>query len=333
MRETDSTGAVSLSSVDFRTATLYGKLWPRYGDDLFSESVDLFAARWLANGEDPDFFRDKVCLDVGCGGGRYSFAMSRMGARSVVGIDLSETGLADARKRSEAFPPGNVRFMHASALELPFPDEQFDFVCCSGVLHHTPCVEKGLQEIYRVLKPGGFTYLLLYGAGGLFWPLNDLLRPLAALLGEQYLEKALDIMSCAANKRRVLLDDTFTPILERYSKERVEQLLKSAGFCGWRRWNSAQLDHESNAAVLIEEMEERGRLYGTEVCPSNPQNAAIQLHCSNICRSVIAAARELERQCQSGHITEEELRAALIGEGHHRIIAERSLRGTLGHPA
>jgi len=333
MREMDSAGTAPLSSVDLRTAALYGKLWPLYDDELFVESVNLFAIRWLANGEDPEFFRDRVCLDVGCGGGRYCFAMSRMGARSVVGIDLSEEGLADARRRSAAFPLKNIRFMNGSALELPFPDESFDFVCCSGVLHHTPCVEKGLQEIYRVLKPGGFTYLLLYGAGGLFWPLNSLLRPLAALLGEQYLEKALDKMGCAANRRRVVLDDTFTPILETYSKERVEELLKLAGFCGWRRWNSAQLDHESDAASLIAEIEERRRLYETEVCPSTSRNAAIQSHCADMCRSVIEAARELERQCQSGHITEEELRAALIGEGHHRIIAERSVRGKLGHPA
>ena len=319
--------AESLSSLELRTADLYGKLWPQYGDELFCESVNLFALRWLTNGEDPAFFRDKLCLDVGCGGGRYSFAIARMGARAVVGVDLSEAGLDDARKRSESLPSHNVRFMHASALDLPFPDKEFDFVCCSGVLHHTPGVEKGLHEIYRVLKPGGSVYLLLYGCGGLFWPLNNLLRPLAALLGEQCLEKAIDHIGLPANKRRVLLDDTFTPILETYSKERVDHLLHSAGFSAWRRWNAAQMDHESDAAVLIAEMEERSHLWEAEACHSDAASTAIWLHCAQICRSVIATARELEQQCHSGAITEEQLRAALIGEGHHRLIAERGMDG------
>ena len=77
-----------------------------------------------------------------------------------------------------------MTFKQATALELPFADAEFDFVCCSGVLHHTRGVERGLREIHRVLKPGGSLYLLLYGAGGVFWPLNALLRPFAALVGQ-----------------------------------------------------------------------------------------------------------------------------------------------------
>ena len=94
----------------------------------------------------PDFFTGKRCLDVGCGGGRYSLAMARMGAKSVVGVDVSESGLTDAAMRAERMGYANVTFKQASALELPFADAEFDFVCCSGVLHHTRGVEQACAK-------------------------------------------------------------------------------------------------------------------------------------------------------------------------------------------
>ena len=87
------------------------------------------------------------------------------------------------------------------------------------MLHHTRSVEKGLREIHRVLKPGGSLYLLLYGAGGIFWPLNYLLRPLPRLSGRMIWMSAVENAGYAANRRRSVLDDLFVPILETYTKE------------------------------------------------------------------------------------------------------------------
>ena len=250
--------------------------------------------------------------------------MALMGADEVVGVDISRTGLNDARKRGQSRHLSGVRFIHASALDLPFLDNEFDFVCCSGVLHHTLNIEQGLREIHRVLKPGGCTYLLLYGSGGLFWPLNSILRPFAALVGEKDLGSAMDNIAFPPNKRRAFLDDVFVPTLETYSMQRVEQLLKDAGFRSWRKWNSGQLDHERDTDALIAEMEDRSRLWQRSALYStDPAKTAIQLHCSNLCREVIAAARYLDEQFRAGRITEEQLRASVIGEGHHRLIVDR----------
>ena len=51
------------------------------------------------------------------------------------------------------------------------------------MLHHTPSIARGLDELTRVLRPGGKLFLLLYGAGGLRWKLISALRPLAGELG------------------------------------------------------------------------------------------------------------------------------------------------------
>ena len=147
------------------TALLFGDLWHRYDDDLFEESVTLFARRFEANGFNLRWFQGKRCLDAGCGGGRYTIAMAMLGASEVIGCDISAKGLADARQRTAGMP--NIRFEEADVLDLPYPDESFDFVCCSGVLHHTADPEKGLRELARVLRSGGKIFLLLYGKGGL----------------------------------------------------------------------------------------------------------------------------------------------------------------------
>ena len=284
---------MSLSQVELRTGTLYGFVWPQYDDELFAQSLALFKERWLANGEDVNFFAGKRCLDVGCGGGRYSFAMALMGAQSVVGVDVSESGLADCRNRGQRLGYSNVTFQQASALALPFPDGAFDFVCCSGVLHHTAGVEKGLREIHRVLKPGGSLYLLLYGSGGIFWPLNYVLRAFASLLGEQELGAAVEAAGYAANKRRSVLDDLFVPLLETYSREKIERLLPDSGFPEWRIWTAARLDHETDAHTMIAELEARLRMWEAGYLHSaDPAKAVIQLHCANMCRTVLAAARD-----------------------------------------
>jgi ubiquinone/menaquinone biosynthesis C-methylase UbiE len=314
-----------ISSVEQQTGKLYGGLWSQYDDDLFLKSLELFKQRWLANNEPEDFFQGKRCLDVGCGGGRYSLAMAHMGAKSVVGVDVSESGLKDATMRGERIGYTNVTFRQATALELPFPDGEFDFVCCAGVLHHTRSVERGLREIHRVLKPGGSLYLLLYGAGGVFWPLNYLLRPFATLAGQEDLDNAVEHAGYAANKRRSVLDDLFVPILETYTRERVDQLLQDAGFPQSRRWMSARLDHETDANTMLIELQSRLPMWEAGYqTTKDPMKALVEMHAANLCRTVIATVRDLIEQEKAGRLTAEQLQNAVVGHGHHRLIATRT---------
>jgi ubiquinone/menaquinone biosynthesis C-methylase UbiE len=314
-----------ISSVEQQTGKLYGGLWSQYDDDLFMKSLELFKQRWLANNEPENFFQGKRCLDVGCGGGRYSLAMAHMGAKSVVGVDVSESGLKDATMRCERIGYTNVTFRQATALELPFPDGEFDFVCCAGVLHHTRSVERGFREIHRVLKPGGSLYLLLYGAGGVFWPLNYLLRPFATLVGQADLDDAVEHAGYAANKRRSVLDDLFVPILETYTRERVDQLLQDAGFPQSHRWTSARLDHETDAHTMLTELQSRLPMWESGYqTAKDPMKALVQMHAANLCRTVIATVRDLIEQEKAGRLTAEQLQNAVVGHGHHRLIATRT---------
>jgi ubiquinone/menaquinone biosynthesis C-methylase UbiE len=315
-----------MDALERQTGQLFSDLWHRYDDDAFKQSVLLFEKRWRANGENPDFFKGRKCLDAGCGGGRYSIAMGMLGAEQVVGLDVGVMGLDDARCRAASLGLNQVSFKEGTVLELPFADGSFDFVCCSGVLHHTRSVERGLREINRVLRPGGSVYLLLYGAGGLYWPLNLLVRSYAGALGHGEVDRAISAAGLSASKRRTILDDLFVPILETYTTERVEALLRDAGFAQPRRWKTGHNDHESDPEALIQELEIRVSLWtaGAKSAP-DAELARLEGHLAQLSRTAVNAARELLAWSECGRASPENVRQAIIGEGHHRVIAERPI--------
>ena len=311
-----------MHKIENQTGALFGDLWPRYGDAEFKHSVELFARRWLANGEPEDFFQGKTCLDVVCGGGRYSLAMALLGAERIVAVDIGEAGLKDAEMRVTAMGFSNVRFQVADALNLPFPSGSFDFVCCSGVLHHTKCIELGLSEIRRILKLGGSAYLLLYGSGGLYWPLNLLMRPFAQHVGYDEVDRCCAAAGFSPAKRRTILDDLFVPLLETYSNERLDCLLKHTGFASWKRWCKGQSDHEADSISLVRELEERTELWVAGSKAAHAKYREIELHLANICRATVEAAKGVVREFQTGHIGEDEARATIVGTGHHLLVAK-----------
>src|SRR5713101_7169134 len=102
-------------------------------------------------------------LEIGCGLGTDGAQFAKAGAY-YTGIDLTEAAIELARKRFEVSGlPGEFRV--ADAENLDFTDESFDLVYSHGVLHHTPDTARAVQEIHRVLKPGGRAIVMLYHRG------------------------------------------------------------------------------------------------------------------------------------------------------------------------
>jgi 2-polyprenyl-6-hydroxyphenyl methylase/3-demethylubiquinone-9 3-methyltransferase len=95
-----------------------------------------------------------TALDVGCGGGFMAEALSQRGAQ-VVGIDIAEDLLAVATTHGQS-KQLNIHYQVGSAYSLPFKDESFDHVVCVDVIEHLENKKRAIQEIYRVLKPGGY---------------------------------------------------------------------------------------------------------------------------------------------------------------------------------
>jgi ubiquinone/menaquinone biosynthesis C-methylase UbiE len=94
-------------------------------------------------------------LDVGCGTGDFLRLLAPIvSPGTAVGVDLSETMIAEARQRS-AENVDNLSFRVGSVLELPFPVASFDRVLATQLLLHVPDPLKALVEIKRVLAPSG----------------------------------------------------------------------------------------------------------------------------------------------------------------------------------
>ncbi len=102
-------------------------------------------------------------LEIGCGIGTDGAQFAKAGA-DYTGVDLTDAAIELARKRFELFGLTG-KFQIADAENLEFPNESFDVVYSHGVLHHTPDINAAVQEIHRVLKPGGRAIVMLYHRG------------------------------------------------------------------------------------------------------------------------------------------------------------------------
>src|SRR6202167_2136406 len=138
----------------------------------------MLTAQYERLGLRPD---DKV-LDLGCGFGRHAFEAARRGA-SVVALDAGEDEvLGVAATFAAMVETGELTSgsLHANvgrgdAVHLPFPDATFDRVICSEVLEHIPEDVAAMEELTRVLRPGGTMAITVprFGPELVNWALSD----------------------------------------------------------------------------------------------------------------------------------------------------------------
>lgn len=106
-------------------------------------------------------------LEVGCGQGTdalYVCDHMQTGSRYVA-LDYSPQSLAKAREASAVMHNRlavKPELVHGNAEHLKFADNSFPCVASLGVLHHSPDTQAAVNEVYRVLKPGGTAIITLY---------------------------------------------------------------------------------------------------------------------------------------------------------------------------
>jgi ubiquinone/menaquinone biosynthesis C-methylase UbiE len=93
-------------------------------------------------------------LDVACGPGILSAAIAKT-AREVVAFDLTPQMLKKAAQRCSEAGLANVSFREGNANELPFANATFDAVMTRLSVHHFDQPKRVIEEIFRVLRPGG----------------------------------------------------------------------------------------------------------------------------------------------------------------------------------
>lgn len=98
--------------------------------------------------------RSAQVLDVGCGAGFLTNALATQNFE-ITGLDSSAASLRTAEKHDST---GRVRYIEGDAYQLPFPDHSFDAVSAMDFLEHVESPQKVIQEIARVLRPGGLFF-------------------------------------------------------------------------------------------------------------------------------------------------------------------------------
>ena len=144
------------------TAENFGWQWRH-----FTEEDERYAEQfldWIAP-VTPEFFRDKIVLEGGCGKGRHTQLAAQWGAREVIGIDLSEA-VETAYAATRSLP--NAHVIQADIYRLPLA-RKFDYAFSVGVLHHLPDPRQGFFSLASKVVPGGHVSAWIYGAENNEW--------------------------------------------------------------------------------------------------------------------------------------------------------------------
>jgi SAM-dependent methyltransferase len=170
--------------------------------------AEVEAHRYTLEPHIPDVVRferwgEHEVLEAGCGIATDGLRFARAGAR-YTGLDRSETALELANRRFELEDrPG--RFVAGSVTELPFEDDSFDLVYSHGVIHHVPDTRAAVEELHRVVRPGGVVLAMVYHRGSLNYLLNVMVLR-RALVGLLLAPGAAGAISKATGEDRAILD-------------------------------------------------------------------------------------------------------------------------------
>ena len=105
-------------------------------------------------------------LEIGIGQGSHASLIAPR-ARSFTGIDITEPAVEATRKRFEQMGLKHARALQMDAEEMSFADASFDYIWSWGVIHHSADTRRILEQMHRVLRPGGRANVMVYHRS--FW--------------------------------------------------------------------------------------------------------------------------------------------------------------------
>jgi len=98
--------------------------------------------------------KDLNLLDIGCSTGIMTNLLSKY-FRETIGIDIDEEAMSYAKKNFES---RNLHFLFQDSMNIQFAENSFDVINCTHIYEHVPDSSTLLDEIHRVLKPGGICF-------------------------------------------------------------------------------------------------------------------------------------------------------------------------------
>lgn len=153
-------------------------------------------------------------LEVAPGPGYFSIELAKLGKQRVTGLDISPTFVEIAR-RNAAEAGVAVAFQEGNASAMPFPSQSFDFILCRAAFKNFSEPVKAIEEMYRVLAPGG----------------KALIIDLRSDATPESINQAVDEMALSAvNSAITKMTFKFMLLKRAYSKEGFEKLVAQTKF-------------------------------------------------------------------------------------------------------
>lgn len=175
---------------------------------------------WLGEVFPFELTKDRRILEVGFGPGYDALKFMQAGA-IYSGIDITAENI-DRTKKHLGYFGLDPNVVQGDVEHLPYPDAWFDVVYSNGVLHHVPNLGDALQEIRRVLKPGGQMTILMYNRNSVFYAgLVAIQIATGRIFKESLADRRSRIESSAANAK---------PIVNVYSRTELSKILRANGF-------------------------------------------------------------------------------------------------------
>jgi ubiquinone/menaquinone biosynthesis C-methylase UbiE len=153
-------------------------------------------------------------LEVAPGPGYFAIELAKLGDYRVTGLDISQTFIAIASANA-ARERVAAQFQHGDASRMPFENERFDYIVCRAAFKNFSAPEAALQEMCRVLKPGGRALII------------DMRRDASH---ESIRQAAKEMNVGCLNRAIVYLTFRFMLLRRAYTEAEFEQMIRRTGF-------------------------------------------------------------------------------------------------------
>jgi SAM-dependent methyltransferase len=222
------------------TASNFGWQWTH-----FTQEDKKYAEQFLGwiQPVKPEFFKDKIILEGGCGKGRHTSLAANWGAKEIIGIDLSaavETAFQATKDLA------NAHIVQADIYKLPFK-KVFDYAFSVGVLHHTPDPKKSFVSLASKVKKGGYISAWIYGAENNEW-ITNYVSPMRERFTSRLSQPTLYQVSKLPTLGVFLASKLIYKPLNKSAKPLADKLfyndyLNHLATFGWREQHNIVFDH------------------------------------------------------------------------------------------
>lgn len=197
----------------------HNALYNQYTTKQFNEAYKILKKRFLINKIDINIIKDKQILNLCDPSGRYTFALSKLGAKKV--YTFNETAKPKNWIEKFFFKKINDNLIFNSK-------KKFDFIFCNGVLSHKKNWKTIIKNLSKFLNEGGYLWLSLYSYGK-HWMYAEKFKKNLKRNSFLDFKKALELRSWEPNKINFLIDLFFNNRIY-FEKKEIKNFLYKNNF-------------------------------------------------------------------------------------------------------